>query len=204
MESFVYEWINKLTNMRYIGKHVGSPDDGYIASGKYFLIEYKECQDNFERIILWQGKESECIAMESFYIKTRVKELGIELLYNRLSTQGALDFDFYYRHNLINFVKCNHCGAVFNKTGDFDENKLIEFEHNHFDNCLPKRKPNNKRLHQTSDYFNTDVTITQVDCRRLHNKIDKYIKQNKNQFLIKKFKEILKEKSSKCDYAYPY
>ena len=31
MNSFVYEWTNKNTDMKYIGVHKGTPDDGYVC-----------------------------------------------------------------------------------------------------------------------------------------------------------------------------
>jgi hypothetical protein len=42
MEAFVYCWTDKITNKLYVGSHKGSPDDGYVCSGKYMLEESKK------------------------------------------------------------------------------------------------------------------------------------------------------------------
>jgi hypothetical protein len=50
---FIYEWTNKINNMKYIGAHTGSEDDGYIGGGKRFRIALREHGfANFERKIL--------------------------------------------------------------------------------------------------------------------------------------------------------
>jgi hypothetical protein len=47
---FIYEWTNKINNMKYIGAHTGREDDGYIGGGKRFRIALRECGlANFER-----------------------------------------------------------------------------------------------------------------------------------------------------------
>lgn len=52
---FVYMWINKINGRKYIGKHCGSKDDGYIGSGGYFRrAVQKYGLENFERKILWE------------------------------------------------------------------------------------------------------------------------------------------------------
>lgn len=40
-DSFVYCWHDDQRDMRYIGVHKGSQDDGYICSSKLMLQEYK-------------------------------------------------------------------------------------------------------------------------------------------------------------------
>ena len=52
MNSFVYEWTNKNTDMKYIGVHKGTPDDGYVCSSKDMLNDYNENPQAFERKIL--------------------------------------------------------------------------------------------------------------------------------------------------------
>ena len=57
-DSFVYLWINKSTDKKYIGKHKGTTDDGYVASSELFLADYNECPDNFKRTILAYGSDT--------------------------------------------------------------------------------------------------------------------------------------------------
>jgi hypothetical protein len=54
MISFIYEWLDTKTNLKYIGRHVGELDDGYIGSGTIFKKEYKSRPKDFIRNILWQ------------------------------------------------------------------------------------------------------------------------------------------------------
>lgn len=51
-DSFVYIWYNKVKKMFYIGKHLGSVNDGYICSSKMMLRDYRKNPDHFKRRIL--------------------------------------------------------------------------------------------------------------------------------------------------------
>ena len=64
-EAFVYCWRNKTNGMQYIGYHKGHPDDGYIASSKYFKPEYKADPDNFERMIIAFGTTLDMLELET-------------------------------------------------------------------------------------------------------------------------------------------
>ena len=55
ISGFIYEWTDSSTGLKYIGKHEGSPDDGYIGSGTIFKKEYKSRQNDFTRAILWES-----------------------------------------------------------------------------------------------------------------------------------------------------
>ena len=57
MSGFVYLWKNTVNNMRYIGSHKGTIDDGYIGSGKYFKNAYKKNPENFKRSIIYIGED---------------------------------------------------------------------------------------------------------------------------------------------------
>lgn len=137
-DSFVYEWVNKYTDMRYIGKHTGSIDDGYIASGKYFLENYTTNPKQYYRKILWQGESSAVFGVESYYIKTRLLKYGIEKLYNISSTKSKINYKFLIDKNLLNFVKCMHCDAICIRC-DNNEDEVIEFENNHYYNCTQEK-----------------------------------------------------------------
>lgn len=55
-KGFVYRWTNALNGKWYIGSHIGTPDDGYIGSGKAFLDAVKKYGiDKFKREILLEG-----------------------------------------------------------------------------------------------------------------------------------------------------
>lgn len=51
---FIYQWTDTLTNLKYIGRHEGNIDDGYIGSGTIFVIEYNKRPDHFHREILYE------------------------------------------------------------------------------------------------------------------------------------------------------
>lgn len=54
---FVYEWINLVNSVKYIGSHAGHPDDGYIGSGLLFSRAVKKYGiENFKRTILYEGE----------------------------------------------------------------------------------------------------------------------------------------------------
>lgn len=60
MKHFIYMTTNLVTNEKYIGKHYGSEEDGYLGSGKILkrAIE-KYGKDNFKREILYFSKDSQ-------------------------------------------------------------------------------------------------------------------------------------------------
>jgi len=66
MLGFIYEWTDKKTGLKYIGRHEGDISDGYIGSGTKFILEYNSRPDDFERKILWSTNSSieELIAKE--------------------------------------------------------------------------------------------------------------------------------------------
>lgn len=64
-ESFVYRWHDLKTGKYYVGKHKGRPDDGYIASSKYFLEEYYMRPEDFVRKIIKTGSDVEMFKYET-------------------------------------------------------------------------------------------------------------------------------------------
>lgn len=50
---FIYEWTDNSTRLKYIGKHEGTVDDGYVGSGTIFIKEYNLRPGDFTREILW-------------------------------------------------------------------------------------------------------------------------------------------------------
>ena len=68
---FIYEWVDIKTGLRYIGKHRGTIDDGYIASSKILVDEFNKRPEDFIRSILWESLEtndSELCKIESTYL----------------------------------------------------------------------------------------------------------------------------------------
>ena len=55
-DGFVYIWTHTESGKRYVGKHRGSPDDGYIGSGKAFKAAVKKYGlTSFVRRIIYSG-----------------------------------------------------------------------------------------------------------------------------------------------------
>jgi hypothetical protein len=67
-EAFVYMWIDKRDDRKYIGKHKGSPGDGYCGSGQDFIVAHADRPDDFERTILAYGTEREMHELETMLI----------------------------------------------------------------------------------------------------------------------------------------
>jgi len=67
-ESFVYLWINKDTDRKYVGKHKGTADDGYICSSEQMLEEYNDCPSRFVRTILAYGSDQEMLELETMLL----------------------------------------------------------------------------------------------------------------------------------------
>lgn len=55
---YIYMTINKITGMKYIGKHYGELDDSYLGSGTILKRAiYKYGKENFEKTILSISKD---------------------------------------------------------------------------------------------------------------------------------------------------
>jgi len=90
MSGFVYMWINKTNNKKYIGSHIGNINDGYIGSGKAFrqAIE-KYGIDNFERIILENVELKENVQKREQYYLDLFNVANDRNFYNMRSTTGG-------------------------------------------------------------------------------------------------------------------
>jgi len=80
-ESFVYLWVNKDTDRKYIGKHKGTTDDGYVCSSESMLEEYNDCPSRFIRTILAYGTDQEMHELETMLL-LQLKASKSELFYN--------------------------------------------------------------------------------------------------------------------------
>jgi hypothetical protein len=122
-EAFVYKWTNTETNKIYIGKHKGTPDDGYISSGKAFMAAYLTDPTKFERTIIWQGTNTECLRKESEFIKEAVEHVGWNGLYNLTN----------WRSIQPHKRTCPHCGKFWDTR---NQEWADQFESRHFENCI--------------------------------------------------------------------
>jgi hypothetical protein len=67
-EAFVYLWINLNNDMKYIGMHKGTPDDGYIASSERFGYDHAICPQAFHRTILAYGTQQQMHELETLLL----------------------------------------------------------------------------------------------------------------------------------------
>ena len=80
-DAFLYLWTNKDTDRKYIGKHKGTIDDGYVCSSESLIAEYNECPSRFIRTILAYGTDQEMLKLETQLILT-LKATKSHLYYN--------------------------------------------------------------------------------------------------------------------------
>lgn len=89
---FIYMWINKVNNKRYIGSHWGYEDDGYKGSGVLFKKAINKYGIvNFKRIIIEYRNykdEKELREAENFYLKN-LKVVSKPLYYNLTDCSGC-------------------------------------------------------------------------------------------------------------------
>jgi hypothetical protein len=65
MHGFIYEWSNTLNGLKYLGRHQGTPDDGYIGSGTVFRNSYNKHPETFIRTILWESNNTSSEELKS-------------------------------------------------------------------------------------------------------------------------------------------
>ena len=67
-EAFVYMWVDKSTDRKYIGYHKGSADDGYIASNERLVEDYLARPSDFTRTILAWGTATDMYELETILL----------------------------------------------------------------------------------------------------------------------------------------
>jgi hypothetical protein len=67
-EAFLYMWIDKKTDRKYIGYHKGSLDDGYICSSGMMTEEYGQRPEDFYRTILAWGTANQMYELETILL----------------------------------------------------------------------------------------------------------------------------------------
>ena len=83
-EAFIYCWTDTNCNMLYVGTHKGTPDDGYVCSGKLMLEEYNKRPQDFKREVMAFGSYNDMINFETKILK---------------AVNAAEDKSFYNQHN---------------------------------------------------------------------------------------------------------
>ena len=83
-EAFIYCWTDTNRNMLYVGTHKGTPDDGYVCSGKLMLEEYNKRPQDFKREVMAFGSYNDMINFETKILK---------------AANAARDKSFYNQHN---------------------------------------------------------------------------------------------------------
>lgn len=107
-EAFVYQWHNTSNGRSYVGFHIGHPDDGYVASSKDFLADYKLNPQYFEREILAYGSSREMQAFETGWLRA-LNARQDKLYYNKWNN------DTEYTEN----------GVAFEHQRDFIQGTLV-------------------------------------------------------------------------------
>lgn len=89
-EAFVYKWTNLSNGHYYIGYHKGDKDDGYVCSSKSerFWIDYKNPENKWERIILFEGSHNDCVKEELRLLNEL--DLTNESVYNNSKGGGII------------------------------------------------------------------------------------------------------------------
>jgi hypothetical protein len=67
-EAFLYLWIDKSNDMKYLGKHKGTLDDGYVCSNERMLEEHSKRPTDFVRTILAWGTDKEMHELETLLL----------------------------------------------------------------------------------------------------------------------------------------
>jgi len=90
---FIYEWTNKINNMKYIGAHVGKEDDGYVGGGKKFQSALRQHGlANFERRILEHvGDANKIKDRENYYLEL-FDVVNNDAYYNSSTKSSGLRF----------------------------------------------------------------------------------------------------------------
>jgi hypothetical protein len=87
MEAFAYVWTDHQTKKLYVGTHKGSPNDGYICSGKFMLEEYNTRPEDFTRQIIASGTYEDMIVFESSILRACNAKKD-PLMYNQHNGDG--------------------------------------------------------------------------------------------------------------------
>lgn len=164
-EAFVYKWTNIKNNKIYIGKHKGTPDDGYISSGRAFLDAYHNNPYDFEREIIWYGTDIECMQKEWDFIREAINAKGYGSLYNRTHWNAIKQWK----------RTCLHCGKWCDPANDdWAEN----FELHHFENCSKNPENIKKELQGKIEYKNIELRLCKTDIETAL--VERYYRHLKN------------------------
>lgn len=105
MQGFVYIWINKINNKRYIGSHIGHINDGYVGSGTAFNRAIKKYGiENFERVILEQVQDRNDVRKREQYYLDLFDAANDKMFYNM---RAKVDGGFEYVNSLPHVKELN-------------------------------------------------------------------------------------------------
>lgn len=130
-EAFVYMWTNLNIGSVYIGYHKGAKDDGYICSSqsKRFWDDYKNPEYEWERIILFEGTQKECVEEELRILKGL--DLSDETYYNN-SKGGGIIFSNEVRKKMSDAKKGKkgpkHSEETIKKMSDAKKGKVYSLD----------------------------------------------------------------------------
>ena len=84
---FIYEWHDKKRDMKYIGCHWGTEDDGYVCSSNRMRDAYRRRPQDFSKIILKTYIPKESLLVEEYKWLKQIpnEELGVKY-YNLKNT----------------------------------------------------------------------------------------------------------------------
>lgn len=187
-EAFVYCWTDFGTNKLYVGVHKGTPDDGYVCSGKLMLEEYRKRPENFSREIVAQGTYVDMYALETailksakadknpgfynqhtnsgkFYLKGHTKETRNKISLTKGGVKRPAFSDTWLRN--ISLAKIGNQNALgFTHTLSFKEQKRNELKGNQYARGS-KRTIEEKMLISKRMLGKKEPTITCPHCYKV-------------------------------------
>lgn len=137
IEAFVYCWTDHTTNKLYVGSHKGSIEDGYIASCKPFLEQFKQRPHDFTRQI---------IAMGTYPVMRKFEAAILN------SADAMRDLLFYNQHNGNGeYFNKGHTEATKKKIGAGNKGKGRGNKHSGHSEITKKKIGNSNRGKKRSE-----------------------------------------------------
>ena len=104
---YVYRWLNRSNNMKYIGSHYGSVEDSYLGSSKWFLSSYTRNPENFimevlEYVVVDDTKEILCCEQRWL---DKIKDIKSDNEYYNLKNEAEGGWSHLTEEHIINRAK---------------------------------------------------------------------------------------------------
>ena len=87
-ESFLYLWVNRENDKKYLGKHKGTLHDSYVCSSDAMKYDFFNTPEKFIRTILAQGTDAEMSNLETTLIKA-LNASSSPLFYNLANNRSS-------------------------------------------------------------------------------------------------------------------